>query len=210
MLFEIVDVGPDVLADVPSEGSWFHVTHERFDRFDLNAEPNTFDWNTGLGIHFSRDGDGARECFGTWKPTCRVIEATLRIASPARYESEHDLDFHALRLLKADGLTLDDVDLSGAILFEEERENLCHWFDDYDPDCVLYDDGLIRWSRDLVIASHREPEIRERASQLVKADLTAAGYDGIVYGNEIDFPCVSAVVFETAQITIVNPAWKSE
>lgn len=207
LLFEILDVGPDVLADTPAEGVWYHATHSSFDQFRLNAPANTFDWNTGLGVHFSRDGEGARDYFGGPRKSCRVIEATLAIANPARYESEHDLDFHALRLLKEQGLTLEQIDLSREVIFDEELDNLRRWFDDYDPDCVLYDDGQVRWSRDLVLASSREPKLRERAANLVRADLRRQGYDGIVYGNEIDFPCVSAVVFEVEQITIVTSDW---
>lgn len=198
------DLFEAVQADRPAKGLWYHATGQTFDCFEAAPERRrTQDWNAGLGIHFTRDGEGAYDYIACAESNGRVLSARLALEHPARFGHEFELDHFAIELLRREGLfdpavlIAGDADFAAALEANEHlAERFARWLESqdsesYDPHCFF---------RLKVFDAVRGPA----AAQLVRAELEARGHDGIVYGNVIDWPSVCAIAFNPTQVEIVE------
>lgn len=194
-----------VQSDRPREGLWYHATGREFARFEAApAVCRTQDWNASLGIHFTRDGEGAYDYIACAESNGRVLSARLALENPARFGHEFELDHFAIGLLRQAGLFEPASPITPAGFAEALQTNkplverFSRWLESADSDS----DDPRCFFRLNVFDAVRGPE----AARLVRAELESRGHDGIVYGNVIDWPSVCAIAFRPTQVEIIEHA----
>jgi hypothetical protein len=198
-----------VACDNPSEGEWYHWTGASFEEFSLTPpERRTGDWNSLLGVHFSRSGDDLREMFfADFDDSMRMITAKIEMHNPRRFLSELDFDLYALSLLIKDGLTYEEAmkSMRDMITFPGQQSSNTIARITQEEIKALFEGKDVPLSKRLhedVRMLLWQEKIRNRAAQLALKEMKAEGYDGVIYANDIDSPCVSAIAFDPAQIKI--------
>ncbi|MGW9067845.1 ADP-ribosyltransferase-containing protein [Streptomyces yangpuensis] len=161
----------DFFRQANQSPQWFHGSGAQFDSFDLGKNKTVQDeddgkhWNSHLGAHFTSDHKVAQE-FAQRQGGGHVYHAHLDLKNPKHYNSEYDLDEHAVHWALDKG-----YDLGPSMTNPAYRKNT-------EPDewglHITHDDN---WD-------HR-PEAREIAHGF-RDHLKAQGHDGITYGNEFE------------------------
>lgn len=195
-----------VAAD-PLVGDWFHATTKQFSEFRFDTDRTgrtTRDWNTLLGPHFGRDRERLLEAFGYDEETfshegARLITVRLNLQNPFRFLDEYELERFAFQeLARLEGWTLEKLARKvwrGRMALDDRlRTELVEWIDGTGW-------RTPRGHRNFLNDDDRRAV---KVAEAVKSALVTDGYDGIVYGNLFDFPCVSAIAFAPEQIEIVD------
>jgi 2'-5' RNA ligase len=183
-------------ASLPQE--WYHGSGAAFDRFDLGKNKTVQDeddgkhWNSHLGAHFTSDHKVAQE-FAQRQGGGQVYHVQLGLRNPKHYESEHDLDKHAVHWALGKGYDLGPSMTNPA--YRQHTEP-----DEWQFHLTYGEDG-----------NHR-PEAPEIAHGF-RDHLKSQGHDGITYGNEFESAAngfhagerhLSAVAFHPDQVSITQ------
>lgn len=185
-------VGKAFPEKVLPEDVWYHGTQAQFDEFKIRGvKRQTSDWNTQLGIHFADEPYVANEFasgrYSGKKEGGSIIPVKLKIENPKVFKTETDLSDDAVNFAWNNKLiTADDIrNIKGL-----SREN-AEW---------LIKDGKLFYGEGGTILKGLGKK-RPLVAKKYREHLESTGFDGIVYGNNVEgIASKAAIAFRPDQI----------